>query len=168
MNLLKPFAPYLLALLLGSGFVAYWNHTQREIGRRDILLAQARLETKNASHRADSLATVYKVDTIRLTKLKTRFDTSFVRLVDSIPVERRITDTIRVPVQVLVEAKEAITACTDALRTCEQRVAVERQRAEGFASQLKIVQAQQPGFLSVWIPRLGMLGAGYAVAKLKP
>lgn len=64
MNLLKPFAPYLLALLLAGGVYAQWAHYEREQGKQSILLAQARLETKTASHRADSLASVYKVDTV--------------------------------------------------------------------------------------------------------
>lgn len=48
------------------------------------------------------------------------------RRIDSIIAAARPGDTVYVPVEVLVEAKQTYAACTDALSSCESKVAAER------------------------------------------
>lgn len=69
---------------------------------------------------AESLAGVYRIDTLRLTRWRVRWD--------SIRVPGA-TDTI--PVEIIVQAADSvILACTAALQTCEQRVAVATARGD--------------------------------------
>lgn len=47
----------------------------------------------------------------------------------------RVTDTLQVPVTVLVTADSAIRSCAMALTTCQQLAGLERQRADSLARQ---------------------------------
>ena len=82
------------------------------------------------------LDTVYLTDTLRLTRWREKWDT--VRQT----VEVWKHDTARVVEYVLV-ADSTIRACTAALRTCEQRAALEGQRADLAEAKLKDLAATQ-------------------------
>ena len=120
---MKPWQVQLIAaiasVLVGSGLFAAYNHYQREIGKRDLLIAQYTQAAQQAQRRADSLAKVYRTDTLRLWRV--------VRTTDTLTqtVERWKHDTLKV-VEYVAKADTAIKACTLALQTCEQRVAAER------------------------------------------
>ena len=78
------------------------------------------------------LDTVYKTDTLRLTQWRTRYDT----LVET----RNIHDTVWVQ-EFIAVADTTIKLCTAALKTCEQRVALEAKRADMAERALKDVTA---------------------------
>jgi hypothetical protein len=80
------------------------------------------------------LDTVYKTDTLRLTRWRTKYDT----LVET----RDIHDTVWVQ-EFIAVADTAIRLCTAALRTCEQRVALEAKRANLAEGKLKSLTTGQ-------------------------
>lgn len=91
--------------------------------------AKRRAETATAAadslrRRGDSLAARYTVDTLRLTRWQTRWD--------SITLPGRV-DTV--PREILIRvADSTIQACTLALGTCEERVRTERERGDSLAA----------------------------------
>lgn len=80
------------------------------------------------------LDTVYRTDTLHLTKWRTRYDT----LIET----RDIHDTVWVQ-EFIAVADTAIKLCTAALRTCEQRVALQAKRADLAERKLKELTATQ-------------------------
>lgn len=97
--------------------------------RQAVSRAERRAETATAvadslRRRGDSLAARYTVDTLRLTRWVTRWDSvTLPGVVDTVPRE--------ILVQV---ADSTIQACTLALGTCEARVATERERGDSLAA----------------------------------
>lgn len=86
---------------------------------------------------AESIAvldTVYKTDTLRLAKWRTKYDT----LVET----RDIHDTVWVK-EFIAVADTTIKLCTAALRTCEQRVALQEKRADLAEAKLKDLATTQ-------------------------
>jgi hypothetical protein len=166
-QLLAKVAPYLVAVVVAGGGYAAWAHAEREIGRRDLLLAQARADVASASRKADSLAKVYRVDTVRLARLVQRWDTLYASLTDTLTVAR--TDTVRVPVQVLVTADSTIRACRAVVLTCEQRVAAADDRSRAALRQADALRRAQPTAVHRWSERalLVVIGAAISVRLLK-
>lgn len=80
------------------------------------------------------LDTVYRTDTLRLTQWRTRYDT----LVET----RDIHDTVWVQ-EFIAVADTTIKLCTAALKTCEQRVALQAKRADLAEQKLKDLTATQ-------------------------
>ena len=80
------------------------------------------------------LDTVYKTDTLRLTRWRTRYDT----LVET----RDIHDTVWVK-EFIAVADTTIKLCTAALRTCEQREALQAKRADLAEGKLKSLTTGQ-------------------------
>lgn len=80
------------------------------------------------------LDTVYRTDTLRLTQWRTRYDT----LVET----RDIHDTVWVK-EFIAVADTTIKLCTAALKTCEQRVALQTKRADLAEQKLKDLTATQ-------------------------
>lgn len=112
----------LVGLLLAAGVGWALDHRART-------RAEERAETATAAadslrRVADSLEGAYRVDTLTLTRWRTRWD--------SIVGPGR-TDTLTVEKVTLV-ADSTIRACTAALSTCEQRVAVEHERGDSLAT----------------------------------
>lgn len=115
-----------LHLVLGIlllGMLIAWG-----IQKRAATAATRRAEAATAAadslrRVADSLEGAYRVDTLTLTRWRTRWD--------SIVGPGR-TDTLTIE-RVIAVADTTIRACTAALSTCEQRVAVERERGDSLA-----------------------------------
>lgn len=80
------------------------------------------------------LDTVYKTDTLRLTRWRTKYDT----LVET----RDIHDTVWVK-EFIAVADTTIKLCTAALRTCEQREALQAKRADLAERKLKSLTTGQ-------------------------
>jgi hypothetical protein len=161
-----------LGVLATGGALATYNHYQREIGRRDILLAQADTAHRAAMRQADSLAKAYRPDTVRLTKWRTKWDSTGLRrlehTLDSLQrlgVAHPETVTVEVPVSDLVTADTTIRACTMALRTCEQRVGAERDGRLAAERQVKLLEQQLPGAFTPWRHRAEGAVAGVLVRE---
>lgn len=117
----KPWMVIVVLLLMGT--------TAWALERVARSKAEARAHTADSmvvvlGKRADSLASVYRADTVRLTQWRTRWD--------SIVGPGR-TDTLTIE-RVIAVADTTIRACTAALSTCELRVAVANERADSAQS----------------------------------
>lgn len=161
-------APYVVAIGLLGGAWAEHNAHERALGA-----IQERLKSRDSiitviTKSRDSLATVFRSDTIRFAVWRTRYDTTVATLLDTILIHHTTHDTVRVPVRVLVTADSAYQSCKATIFTCEALVAKERQRADLYSAQLHDVMASQPSFIATWLPRLGALGVGYVVGRIKP
>ena len=151
----------LLAAALVTGYAGF-VHTQREIGKRDIQIHQYEVANADLRHEADSLRKAYKVDTLRLTKIR--------RVTDSltVTVEQWKHDTLRV-VEYVAQADTTIKACTKALSTCEARVGVAQRGWDGARDEIKVLKASMPSKLAPWRDRLiGVIVGGAIVAVAKP
>lgn len=145
--------PYVALLFALSTLIAGYNHYQREIGRREILIAQARKDGAAARRRADSLEKAYRVDTLRLWKIKRETDSL------TVTVDRWKHDTIEV-VRFVTKADSTIRSCTLALATCEQRVGAERDGRLAAERENRILMKQMPGPLAPWRHRIEGAVAG--------
>lgn len=147
------------AVLVALGFGAAWRFAAVREGRAiergrvaDSLLVVAQADVQR-------LAGQYRVDTLRLTKWRTRLDT----LRDSLT----ITDTVEVLRYVAV-ADSTIKACTSALSTCELRVGAERAVAIQWKAKYEAERSTRPTFIGKWTERIILLGAGYGAGRYLP
>ena len=153
-------APYLAATVALSASVAWYNHYQREIGRRDLLIRQYAEEATVQKKRADSLSLRYVRDTVRLWKTIRRTDTL------TQTVEQWKHDTVKV-VEFVQQADSTIKACTQALATCEQRIGAERARGNALQGEAALLRRQMPSAITPWKHRAeGVAVAGVIVALL--
>jgi|GEM_PF-5649103 len=152
-------APYIATAIVLAGAVTWYNHVQREIGRRDLLIAQYAATAKTEARRADSLAKVYRIDTLRLWKVQ--------RVTDSltVTVDRWKHDTLRV-VEYVAKADTAIKACVQALGTCEARVGAEKARGDALAKEVGVLKRQIPSAVVPWRDRAVGFGLGVLAGKL--
>lgn len=149
-----------VGLLMGG--YSYWAHVQREYGKRDLLIAQAERTNADLRHAQDSLANVYRVDTLRLTTIR--------RVTDSltVTVDRWKHDTVRV-VEYVAKADTAIRVCTAALHTCEARVGVAQRGWAVARQELTVLKASFPSPVAKWRDRVvGGLVGGLIVYVAKP
>ena len=150
---------YAVPLVLVAGGIATYTHQQREIGRRDVLLAQSR-------HDADSLKTLsrqsevrFRTDTIRLRQMLTRTDS----LHDSVFVH--LTDTVKVK-EYIVAADSTIKVCRATLTDCAKGWDTAKRQVSVLESQVRLLEAERPSGVGKWV-RYGIAaGLGYAVGRL--
>lgn len=114
-----------ISALLIIGYF-YWRHVQREIGAQ---AAQAQLLTSElaaTTHSRDSLAKVFRTDTLVTTRLLVRWDSTrtrqLQRLVDSLqhlpPTVRVDTLTVQLPATTVLLADSTIRSCQRVLQDC--------------------------------------------------
>lgn len=153
-----PTTVYLVAgaVALFASWLAINNQNQRAIGKRDIQIHQYEVANAALRHEADSLAKVYRVDTLRLTRLKLRTDTL------TQTVERWKHDTLEV-VRYVVQADSTIKACGKALSVCEARAGVAERGWAGARDEIRVLKAQMPGRGQRWQDRAVGLAAGLIV-----
>ncbi len=134
-----PLTVYLVAggVAVFGGWLTINNRHQREVGKRELQIVQYEMANRDLRRANDSLAQVYRVDTLRLTRLKLQTDTL------TQTVERWKRDTLKV-VEYVVRADSTIAACTQALQTCEARVLVAQKGWTGAREELKVLKASFP------------------------
>lgn len=142
-----------VALLIA---IALYNGHQRSLGALEAKIASLEAQTKVLSHEADSLENAFRVDTVRLTRLSVRSETTLTHLIDTALVEHH--DTVHVPVQVLVQADSSIKYCKVVLSDCEKGWTAEKAISADLRAELSAVKAKTPSWLS---ERFGV-GAGYS------
>ncbi len=172
-----PTTAYLIAggvTLLLAAYTANNAH-QRQLGREQVLTAQARSDAAKWRRTADSLAKAYHIDTVRATKWKTKWDSTGLRqlerVVDSLKalgVAKPESVPVLVPVGTLATADTAIKSCTKALATCDQLVGAERQRAIAAQREIAALKAQMPSKARKWLGMALSAGAGYAIGRIQP
>lgn len=136
---------YYLVLVLGVGAIGayqYWAHEQQEKGALRLRIAQHEQTNADLRHVADSLAKVYRTDTVRLTRLKLKTDT----LTATVDVWKH--DTLKV-VEYVHQADTTLRACTQALGTCEARVKVAEDGWANARSEISRIKAiPKPGWIA--------------------
>lgn len=156
-----PSAAYLYAVL-GVAVIGGYNvfvHQQREVGKRDLLIAQHERTNEQLRKTQDSLAKAYRVDTVRFRVIRTQVDT-FTRT-----VENWKTDTLKV-VEYVTKADSAIRVCSMALVTCEQRVAVAQRGWDGARKEIALLKSAMPSKARPWIYGGIGIGVGYLAGRI--
>jgi hypothetical protein len=123
-----------------------------QAAERGAVLAQRVQILAETIHVRDS---VYTADTIRLRSWRDRWDT--VRVIDTVIVD----NVVYVPRAV---ADSVVTACTQALRSCDARVAARDSVVRALGDALRAEQAAKPPAWRVWGERAvwALAGAGIA------
>ncbi len=136
-----------------------WAHQQREIGKRDVLIAQAEQTNADLRHTADSLSKVYRIDTLRLTKIR--------RVTDSltVTVDQWKHDTVKV-VEYVEKADSTIKVCTQALLTCDQRVGIAQRGWDNARRENALLKASFPSKVRPWLYGFAGVGAGYIAGRV--
>lgn len=127
--------------------------------------AEARAEVANAradsaSLRADAKATVFFHDTARVYRSVDKVVTQLERIIDTAIVEH--VDTVRVPVPVIVAARDTLKACKAAVVSCADALAEQKEAtAKWKDAAAKWEKAATVGTLfGIPLPRVT---AGYAI-----
>lgn len=157
-----PSVAYLYAVL-GVAVIGAWqanNYHQREIGKRDLLIASAERTNATLRHQADSLAKQYRVDTVRFRVTKTRVDTL------TQTVDNWKTDTLKV-VEYVAKADTAIKACSMALLTCEQRVGIAQAGWDNARKEIANLKKATPSKAKPWLYGAIGLGTGYLAGRIR-
>lgn len=105
------------AITVAGGWLALNNAHQRKLGALNAQIAQHEQANADLRHQADSLAKVYRTDTLWRRVTQTRVDSL------TVTVDQWKHDTLRV-VEFVARADTAAKACTQALGTCEERVRI--------------------------------------------
>lgn len=117
---MRPSLLYALLALSLLGTKCVYDHGQRQAGVWQERARVADSTAKALGRTIRATDTVYRRDTVRLTRRVQAWDT-VTRVVEALP------DTVRVPVEVVrwvaAEADSTIQACRSVVQTCEQRVA---------------------------------------------
>jgi len=142
------------ALLVGAVLLVFLSlrifGCQRERqGEIQARLKQARIEFSALQRRMRAVDTVYVRDTVRFTKLRTRYDTLL--------VDRRITDTMWVR-RLIQVGDSTIDACSDALGSCGAQVAVRDSMLFNLRTQVKTLEKRKA-------KRWGCAGPGVVTRK---
>ena len=119
----------LVTLMLSVVTGAYWMGVRQGKARQ---WQEATAPLRDTIRVTDSL---YRADTVRLWRVRQRWDTVVAE------VEMWKHDTVRV-VEYVQLADSTVRACVAALRTCEQRVALERRLRQSAESALAAMDAR--------------------------
>ena len=154
----------LIALLAAIALLGYWRWDAKRDGGRELILAQ------NAQHIAtlDSSLKVerakFRVDTVKTFKRITETVDVLVHSVRSDTL--RLTDTVKVTVEVVREAVATLNACRETVLSCGLLRAREQQRGDSLATRVVLMERQRPSAFGNTL-RAGLyLAAGFGVAKI--
>lgn len=159
---MRPSLLYALLALSLLGTKCAYDHGQRQAGVWQERARVADSTLKILARNVKAVDTVYRNDTVRLTRRVQTWDT-VTRVVAALP------DTVRVPVEVVrwvvAEADSTIAACRSVVQTCEQRVA-QRDSLNALLSQrLRIEQARRPAGWKRWAERAAWAGLVVLVSR---
>lgn len=162
--------PWLVTALVAGGALRCYNETQREVGRLQERMAGLNAQAESLEARSRLVDTVYRTDTLRLSANLSEWRSLVARLNDSLGIlAARAPDTVTVPVEVVrevvVTADSAIQACTFALQTCEQRVAVRDSLLAVERQRSAVLARQRPSAFKVWGERALWLALVFTVAQ---
>jgi hypothetical protein len=149
----------LTSLAIIGGAIASYEHSAKEQARikAELVVADSTIYFWQA--KADSLATAYRVDTIRFTSYRLRTDTM------TTTVELWKHDTLKV-VEYVTRADSTIKACTLALHDCEARVGAVQHALDASQSEVRTLKAHIPPPGQKWVERAIGFGAGYVFFRV--
>lgn len=126
--------PWLLVAALFVGWLSSCQQEERRVGAALVLLDSAGARAQRLKRRADSLAKVYRTDTVRLWRTLRTLDT----LTET--VDRWKHDTTRV-VEFVEVAEAAAVSCRATIATCEERFATATARTQTVRDSLTAYMA---------------------------
>lgn len=132
-----------------------WRGHERSVGALEAKIATLEAQTKVLSKEADSLENVFRVDTVRLTTIAVKAETTLTRIIDTALIERH--DTVRVPVEVLIQSDSVIRACRIVQSDCAKLADTQKAEIADLRAELSATKAKTPSWVS---ERLGV-GVGY-------
>jgi len=154
-----------LVLALVGGYL-WWAHTERAIGARDAINASLAVSLAEQAHRVDSLRHVSRVDTVRLTRYVTRWDTAYAEVFAHDTVTLTRADTVRVPVSTLVLADSTIRVCRETVSDCMVRAAAESTLAVQWQQKAETLTAGKlSGFRNI-VGTVLKIAVGYELARI--
>ncbi len=166
--LLLKAAPYAIAALVGGGWYAANNAHQRTIGAQRVLLAQDRLTIAALEDSARRQEVRYRVDTVRLRQVVSRWDTLTRAYHDTTSVV--VHDTTPVPVvqvrEIVRAGDSAQAACGVVVASCEQRLTIAAQEVATMRNQVTLTKGAVPSAWRVWSGRALWGGAGVGLGWL--
>ena len=145
----------IIVSFLGS-WLALNNKHQRDLGALNAQISAQESENRTLRMAQDSLAGVYRVDTLRLTKIKRVTDS----LTTTVEVWKR--DTLKV-VEYVEKADSSIRVCTQALQTCEARVLNAQQGWANARAEIAKIKATIPSKGQKWLWMLGGAAGGAVI-----
>lgn len=116
--IVRQFAPYVLVLLTATGWRACDVYRQRQIGAAAITVKVTRDSLRAAQAEGRKIDSVFRVDTVKLTRRITDTRT----LLDTLRLSDTVTLTKRESVLVFV-ADSLVQQCRQTIDTCSARVA---------------------------------------------
>jgi len=127
------------AIVLALGGVAAWSSHERQVGALKAVIAADKAQIAVLAAKEARAETLYVADTVRLTKLLTRYDTARVHDTltrnDTVYVARAVADS-------------TIRACTITLADCRAGWALANARGDSVTHLLGLVSQKPPSFLS--------------------
>lgn len=159
---MRPSLLYALLALSLLGTKCVYDHGQRQAGVWQERARVADSTAKALGRTIRATDTVYRRDTVRLTRRVQTWDT-VTRVVEALP------DTVRVPVEVVrwvvAEADSVISSCRVAISTCELRVKQRDSLNAVLSQRLKIEQARRPAGWKRWAERAAWAGLVVLVSR---
>jgi hypothetical protein len=154
---------YLVAALALGGTKCVYDRGQRQAGVLSERLRVADSTARVLARSVQRVDTLYRADTVRLTRRVQSWDT-VTRTVAALP------DTVRVPVEVVrwvvAEADSTIAACRSVIQTCEQRVAVRDSLIAALSRRNALIREQvRRETLKKWGERAVWAGLVVVVSK---
>lgn len=140
-----------LAVLMVLAIIWVINHFSENRGAANEQLKQGQEQTKTGEKLLARVDTVYKTDTIRLTRSLQSYKT----LHDTL----RITDTTQVKVFVAT-ADSTIHACLLTVQTCEQKDSAHKIIEAGLRRQNDALQKLVPGKIERFVTALKWVAVG--------
>lgn len=160
---IKMYAVTIACALTALGIWAFVVH-ERQVGARDVLLAQSAARIDTLEKQLVRERQTFHIDTIRLTRLVTRWDSVIVPLRDTITRYR--TDTVRISVRTLALIDTTIATCRKTVADCTRLANTERDRADALETQTRILRAQMPSRAGNALRAALWGGAGLLVGKM--
>lgn len=159
-TLLKTQRWALVALVVGFLLGAYAE--RRYDTRTSVPVAVARERTRVAVAVAARADTVWRTDTLRVTRTLTRYETARAR--DTVVVVR---DSGAIPVVYVraAPADSAVQACRMVVRSCASALAARDSVIGAQRAEIRAIVAERPSLIRRVMGRAAWLGAGYVIGR---
>lgn len=146
---------HLALIALAVLALALYGQEQRKRGAAEANATEWERKARALAVLTARVDTVYRADTVRLTRWRTQYDTLRTTL--------NVHDTVEV-LRFVAVADSTITACSVALVTCEQRVAARDAELRNWHRRWQ-ARPTPPSAFQQWTERAVVFGLGYLVGR---
>lgn len=153
----------LIVLVLIVSLWAYSAHL-KSVGALNERLAQNAAHVRTLDSALKVERAKFSVDTVKVFRRITRIDTLLTEVVKSDTL--KLTDTVKVTVEVVREAVATLNACRETVRTCGELRALEQRRADSLQSRVWLMEKQRPSVFGNILRTASVIGLTVAAVKL--